>query len=82
MTTDQPRELGVEIGTCPVCGTPVKQIQMPDGGVSGEPCPTCFERKTPVVAETAVEQAAENTQPAPRERGTDVAVQAAERENQ
>lgn len=67
--TEQPRELGVAVETCPKCGGVVKQVELPDGGVSGEPCPNCFPGQTPVVGET--EKASENVVVL-REQGTDV----------
>lgn len=66
--TQEPRELGVAIETCPNCGQPVKQIELPDGGVTGEPCQKCFPGETPVVGET--EKASERM--LPREQGTTI----------
>lgn len=65
--TEDVRETGVAVTTCPSCGGPVKQTEQPDGSVAGEPCPVCYPDATPVASEKAAE-----TSSVSRERGTDV----------
>lgn len=65
--TEEPRELGVAVDTCPECGAQVQQVELPDGSVAGEPCKKCYPNATPVAAET--EKASEG-ETMPRERGT------------
>lgn len=47
---------------CPTCGTDLKKVALPDGGIAAETCPKCFKLETASKA------------PAPvmaREKGTD-----------
>lgn len=40
------REKGVGTSACPTCGTDLKLVQLPDGGVAAETCPKCFKPET------------------------------------
>lgn len=57
------REKGVGTSACPNCGTDLKTVRLPDGGVAAETCPKCFK------LETASKAAVAPT--ASRETGTD-----------
>lgn len=70
--TEQPRETGVAVEACPNCGESVKQIVLPDGGISGEPCEKCYPGDTPVVGEIEPETEKASEQVLMREQGTDV----------
>lgn len=58
------REKGVGSSACPKCGTDLKTVRLPDGGVAAETCPKCYKLETASKA------------PAPasvsRETGTDI----------
>lgn len=55
------REKGVGTTPCPECGTDLKRVALPDGGVTAETCPTCY---------PSVEKAGKATATVTRERGT------------
>jgi hypothetical protein len=46
------REKGVETTPCPTCETDLKLVQMEDGSVTAEACPTCFSAPEPEKAST------------------------------
>jgi hypothetical protein len=57
------REKGVASTPCPNCGRGLKQVVLPDGGVSAETCPKCYGK--PEKAKAASVDLPE------REKGTD-----------
>ena len=36
------REKGVAAGSCASCGAELQLISQPDGGITSEPCPSCY----------------------------------------
>lgn len=36
------REIGAQTALCPTCGSQLKAVDQPDGGVAHEPCSTCY----------------------------------------